>query len=171
MFQAAIPLATSTICDADHLPRGGCRCQDPPVLPVLRSDVAMRILCRHWPPALSATGLSIQINTDHDHEKVISDRESRHETPHDDRPFDQLVHQIVYVRQRTSPMGPAEYPILPRRLRSAIAILGDLQIMAEYITPPAITPPATAPATNTFLSAQNTFLRVNSHEISNCVTP
>jgi hypothetical protein len=41
---------------------------------------------------------------------------------------------------------------LPHRLRSAIANLGDLQIMAEYITPPAITPQAFAPATNTFLS-------------------
>jgi hypothetical protein len=109
--------------------------------------------------------------TNHDHEKVVRNQESRQKTPPNDRPSDQLVQHIVYASQLTSPMDQDGYLILPHRLRSAIANLGDLQIKAEYITPPAITPQAIAPATNTFLSGQNTFQRVIAHEISNCAIP
>jgi hypothetical protein len=92
------------------------------------------------------------MDTHHDHEKVIRNQESRQETPPHDSPSDQLVQHIVYASQLTSPMDQDGLLNLPHRLRSAIANLGDLQIMAEYITPPAITPQAIAPATNTFLS-------------------
>lgn len=69
--------------------------------------------------------------THHDHEKMIRDRESRYETPCDDRPCYQLAPQVTDVECFTSPMTLDECLVLPCRLGSAIVNAIDLQIMTE----------------------------------------